>query len=100
MDDGPWGSRYKVRLLPETLAAPEIIDLEVASVVRKMVLDGKLSSDRAGEAVMDLAGFPVTRLSHRPLLPRIWELRPNVTAYDAAYVACAETLQVPLRVRS
>jgi len=96
VDDGPLGRRVRQRLLGSDLAAPEIIDLEVASVVRRQALTGRLSTDRARQAMDDLASLPLTRLSHRPLLARVWELHPNVTSYDAAYVASAELLAVPL----
>ncbi len=96
VDDGSLGSLIRSRLLGSELFAPEIIDLEVANVVRKHVIAGRLSSDRARQAIDDLVNLPLTRLSHRPLLPRIWELHPNVASYDAAYVASAEILQAPL----
>jgi len=96
VDDGSLGTRVRSRLLGSELAAPEIIDLEIANVVRNHVIAGNLSGDRARQAIDDLAGLPLTRLSHRPLLRRIWELHPNVTGYDAAYVASAEVLRAPL----
>jgi len=96
VDDGSLGARIRSRLLGSELAAPEIIDLEIANVVRRQVMAGSLGGDRARQAIDDLAGLPLTRLSHRPLLRRIWELHPNVTSYDAAYVASAEVLRVPL----
>ena len=76
----------------ESLHAPHLIDLEVAQVLRRYVSRGEMYPDRARMALDLFARFPITRYSHEPLLPRIWELRSNLTAYDAAYVALAEGL--------
>ncbi len=95
-DAGPDGRRCRSRLSGQQLAAPEIIDLEVCSVVRKLMLRGDLSKRRAASATHDLLAVPMDRASHRSLLPRIWELRGNLTPYDAAYVALAEALSVTL----
>jgi predicted nucleic acid-binding protein len=91
-DDGPDGDRARHRLAGERLFAPELIDLEVASVWRRAARSGRLDDRRAGLALADLASMPLARASHRPLLARIWELRTNLTPYDAAYVALAELL--------
>lgn len=77
-------------------AAPELIDLEALSVVRSMLRRGSLDDAAAHQAAAQLELAPVARLTHRPLLPRVWELRHGITAYDAAYVALAEQLDVPL----
>lgn len=84
------------RLRNEELVAPELIDLEVASVLRRHVARELLSEQRAVEVLADLADLPLIRAPHGPLLSRCWELRSNVTIYDAAYVAVAEAMQVPL----
>lgn len=76
--------------------APDLIDLEYASVLRKLVLREQLSSDRARDYVLEWASNALIRCSHVMLLPRIWALRDNITLYDAAYVALAEALEVPL----
>jgi predicted nucleic acid-binding protein len=76
----------------ERLNAPQLIDLEVANALRGRVRGGLLSAERAEEALADLGVLRMTRYPHRPLIARIWELRENLTAYDAAYVALAETL--------
>lgn len=89
-DDGDDGRRARARLRGERLLAPELVDLEVASVVRKALQAGRLDGDRAGVALADLAELDLERVRHRPLLPRVWELRANLTPYDAAYVALAE----------
>lgn len=80
----------------ETIHAPALVDVEVAQVLRRYVLRGDLTSSWARTAIGLLSGFPMERYGHEPLLPRIWELRDNLTAYDAAYVALAEGLRAPL----
>lgn len=81
---------------PGDLAVPHLIDVEVAQVVRRYVLRGEVTPERGREALEDLADFPLERSPHTASLPRIWELRDNVSAYDAAYVVLAEALQAPL----
>ena len=83
----------------ETLHAPHLLDVEVAQVLRRYALAGVFGAERGVEALEDLADFPVARYPHQPFLPRIWELRHNVTAYDAAYLALAEALAAPLVTR-
>ena len=92
------GGRIEDRLLSrrESLHAPHLLDVEVAQVVRRYAAAEELTHERGLEALMDLVAFPVHRYPHDVLLPRIWELRHNVTAYDAAYLALAETLAAPL----
>jgi predicted nucleic acid-binding protein len=93
-DDGTNGQRARQRLADETLAAPELIDLEVVSVWRRHAAAKLMPARRAAAAVADLEDLPLRRSSHRPLLRRIWELRHVVTPYDAAYIALAEALDV------
>lgn len=95
-DDGVDGDTARHRLHGETLAAPELIDLEVASVLRRHSFGRKLDRRRAQLALSDLYDLPMIRTAHRPLLARCWELRANLSTYDAAYVAVAEALDVPL----
>lgn len=83
----------------ETLHAPHLIDVEVAQVARRLVAIGAIHRGRGAEVLADLAIFPLRRYPHDRLLPRIWRLRNNLTAYDAAYVALAETLEAPLLTR-
>jgi predicted nucleic acid-binding protein len=95
-DDASDGERARTRLAGERLFAPELVDLEVASVWRRAVRAGRLAERRAEQALADLAALPLARAPHQPLMSRIWELRENITPYDAAYVALAEVLEAPL----
>jgi predicted nucleic acid-binding protein len=95
-DDDVDGERARSRLRGEQLMAPEVLDLEVLSVIRKALLAGALSQRRAGSALADLIDLDLTRVSHRPMLSRIWELQQNVTPYDAAYLALAEAVDATL----
>jgi predicted nucleic acid-binding protein len=74
------------------LYAPELIDLEVLSVLRRKVSAGDATEDRAAEAVQDLSDLLIGRFRHGILIDRIWDLRQNFTPYDAAYLALAEAL--------
>lgn len=76
--------------------APHLLAVEVAQVVRRYASAGALSATRGAEALTDLADLDVVRHPHEPLLATMWRHRSNLTAYDAAYVALAETLDVPL----
>ena len=95
-DDGPDGDQARARLRGERLAAPELVDLEVTSVWRRQVRDGAMDARRATLALADLTALPLRRAPHRALLARCWELRDNLTVYDAAYVALAGALEVTL----
>jgi predicted nucleic acid-binding protein len=87
-------------LAPESsLHAPYLLDLEVAQVLRRFVLRGEVQPLRAQQALEVLADFPIERYPHQILLPRIWALRENLTAYDAVYVALAEVLGATLLTR-
>jgi predicted nucleic acid-binding protein len=79
--------------------APHLLDVEVAQVVRRYWLAGQLTAERAQEMLDDLIVLPIQRYAHAILVPRIWELRENLTAYDATYVALAEALDAPLLTR-
>jgi predicted nucleic acid-binding protein len=95
-DDGPDGDQARARLKGERLSAPEIVDLEVTSVLQRQLRSGDIDLRRAALALADLAALPLRRAPHKPLLARCWELRDNLTPYDAAYVALAEALEVSL----
>lgn len=74
------------------LHAPHVIDLEVLNALRRLTVSGPASPERAGAAATDLADLPIERYPHDLLAPRIWQLRENFSAYDAAYVSLAEAL--------
>jgi len=95
-DVGSDGQRFRERLRGETVAAPDLLRVEVASVLRRHAAHGGLTPQQADQAMDDLLTFPLTVYPTSPLLPRVWELRPKVTAYDACYVALAEAAGVPL----
>jgi predicted nucleic acid-binding protein len=82
-----------------SLHAPELLDLEVAQVLRRLVREGALSASRAEAAIEDLLDLRIMRYPHFVLLPRIWQLRHNLSAYDAAYVVLAEKLGATLLTR-
>jgi predicted nucleic acid-binding protein len=83
----------------QTLHAPHLLDIEVAQVIRRYAVNGEIAADRGLEAITDLGDMPIRRYPHDILLPRVWELRDNLTAYDAVYVALAEVLGAPLLTR-
>jgi len=95
-DDGEDGDRARGRLQGEQLAAPELIDLEVLSILRRAARAKRLDDRRSGQALDDLAALPMQRVPHLPLLDRVWQLRDNVSSYDASYVALAEALDAVL----
>lgn len=76
--------------------APALIDIEFVHVLRSLVQRGELAAESAETAVATWSGNEVVRCSHLPLLPRVWQLRQTITAYDASYVALAESLKAPL----
>lgn len=76
--------------------APYLIDLETTAALRRALFRKAIDETRARSALVRLGELPITRYPHLPLLPRAWELRHNLTPYDAAYVALAEALDVPL----
>jgi len=84
------------RLRRGHLHAPHLVDVEVTHALRRLVALGDLSSDRASDARVDAAELAIQRYPHRPLLHRAWELRDNLSVYDAVYVALAELLEAPL----
>ena len=83
----------------QTLHAPHLLDVEVAQVVRRYAAAGEVDADRGREALTDLVDFPLRRYPHDFLVPRVWEFRNNLTAYDAVYIALAEALGAPLLTR-
>lgn len=87
-----------VRRLAEDgdLHAPHLLDVEVLHVLRRLTRVGALNEDRAHDARSDFAELAIVRYPHEPLADRVWELRENLTAYDAVFVALAEALGAPL----
>ena len=95
-DEGATGTRARQAVHDEQLAAPHLIDLEVVAAMRGHALRGLVSSATVAQAIDDLSAIGIKRHRHASLLRRCWQLRDNVKAYDAAYVALAEALGVPL----
>jgi predicted nucleic acid-binding protein len=94
----PLGSRVEARLFRDRdeFHAPHLLDAEVVQALRRLVRAREVLRDRAQEALDDLTGLDVRRHSHIDFLSRAWELRDNLTAYDAMYVALAEAIDAPL----
>ena len=92
------GSKIDQRLFskPVALQAPHLLDVEVAQVLRRYAREGIITGQRGHEALEDLSDLPVNGYPHNFLMPRVWELRMSLTAYDAVYVALAEVLEAPL----
>ncbi len=88
--------RERISQPGETLHVPHLFEIEVLSALRRHSLTGALPATRARLALDRLREIRLIRYPHTPLLGRIWELRDNLTAYDAAYVALAEALDAPL----
>ncbi len=80
----------------EGVHAPHLADVEVAQALRRYVRDRTINADAATVALDDFRALDLQRHAHEPLLDRVWELRQNLTAYDAVYVALAEVLDAPL----
>ncbi|HEX4309890.1 MAG TPA: type II toxin-antitoxin system VapC family toxin [Acidobacteriaceae bacterium] len=97
----PAGQRIEQRIYsqPETLHTVDLMDVEFAQVLRRLTRERILTATRAEEAIEDLTALRITRYPPVLLLPRIWRLRNNLSAYDAAYVALAEDLDAPLLTR-
>lgn len=97
----PSGQRIEQRFYSrqETLHSVHLLDVEFAQVLRRLVRQGTLTPKRAAEAIEDLAALRITRYAPVSLLTRIWQLRANLSAYDAAYVALAEQLRATLITR-
>ncbi len=91
--DGTWADAL---LASDSLAAPHLMPAEVANIVRRASLAGEITADVASLAHGDLLELRVELFSYEPFAARVWELRENVTAYDAWYVALAEHLEAPL----
>ena len=88
--------RHDLAALEESFIAPHLLDVEVVSALRRLAAGGRIDAHRSRQFLEDLALLPAERYSHVPLLERIWELRHNFTAYDAAYIALAEATDATL----
>jgi len=97
----PAGHRIEKRIYSsnQTLHAPHLLDLEVTQVLRRLARQGVVPVHRADEVVRDLLDLRIQRYAHFVLLPRIWQLRNNLSAYDAAYIVLAEKLGAALVTR-
>ncbi len=91
-DAGEDGARHRRRLRGQELAGPDIVRVEVVSVLRRRLRLGGLPDRQARSAIDDLLALPTAVVPTSPLVPRCWELRHDVTPYDACYVAVAEAL--------
>jgi predicted nucleic acid-binding protein len=85
-----------VRLAGEELHAPHLVDVEMLHALRTLVTRKAVSEQRAESARVDFLTLEIARYPHLPLAERIWNLRRNLSAYDASYVALAEALEVPM----
>jgi predicted nucleic acid-binding protein len=96
IDSGPDGSWADQLMATDHLAAPHLMPVAVANILRRAALSGDISSDSAALAHADLLDLRVELFPYEPFAPRVWELRDNVTAYDGWYVAVAEALGASL----
>lgn len=96
LDSGDAGTWLAGRLVKAELNAPELLLFECANVIRRHELGDVISSYHAAQAHADLLDLPIELFPYESLAERVWQLRRNLTSYDAAYVALAETLDVPL----
>ena len=87
----------QLTLVPgQVLHAPHLLDVELAQILRRLESHDVLDAQRAAQALEDLRALRLVRHPHLPLLGRVWTLRENLTAYDALYVALAESLDAQL----
>lgn len=96
LDSGSDGQWAAARLAHADLFAPTLLQYECANVIRRAELSGAVSTDQAAQAHADLRDLPVDLWPYDVLARRVWALRANMSAYDAAYVALAELLEAPL----
>ena len=96
MDAGPDGDWARAVTAGRHLIAPQLAPAEAGNVLRRAELAGEISGPEATAGYRDVVDLPIELLHFEPFAPRIWELRFNLTTYDAWYVACAEALAVPL----
>ena len=96
MDTGPDGDWARRVTAESPLIAPQLAPIEAGNVLRRAELAREISGPEATAGYRDIVDLPIELLNFEPFASRIWELRLNLTTYDAWYVACAEALAVPL----
>lgn len=96
VDSGAGGVWAEGLLVEDDLAAPHLMPVEVANILRRSAISGQITSETASAAHQDLLDLRVALFPYGSFGPRVWELRANVTAYDASYIALAESLHAPL----
>ena len=96
LDSGAAGTWVATRLAGAELCAPALMPFECSNILRRHELAGLVSADQAAQAHLDLVDLPVELWPYEALAARIWQLRADLTSYDAAYVALAETIDTPL----
>jgi predicted nucleic acid-binding protein len=96
VDDGPVGRWAETILSSDALAAPHLVYAEVANIFRRAAQCSEISHETASLAHADLLALRIELFPYESVAERIWELRNNVTAYDAWYVALAEAIDAPL----
>lgn len=96
LDSGDYGNWLARRLTAAELCAPALLPFECSNVIRRHALGELISSDQAAQAHADLLDLPIDLFPYEALAQRVWQLRGNLTSYDAAYVALAEALDAPL----
>jgi predicted nucleic acid-binding protein len=95
-DAGPSGEWVRRSLFGLSLAAPHLLPVEVASALRSHIADGRLTAESATLAHLGLTGMAFELFPYEPFAGRIWQLRDNLSPYDAWYIALAESLEAPL----
>jgi predicted nucleic acid-binding protein len=96
LDSGVDGQRATRALTGKDLVAPTLLAFEAANIVRRFKLAGAISADQASQAHDDVVALPIEYWPYELLLPRAWELRHNLSSYDASYVSLAELIEAPL----
>lgn len=96
LDSGPDGRWAEAVLAAGSLVGPHLLPVEVTNIIRRSAARGRVSDDVAAIAQQEAVDLPVNLFPFRPLAGRVWQLRDNVTGYDAWYVALAEDLGAPL----
>ena len=93
---GPDGQWAEIIVGGESMAGPEFALVEATNILRRLELSRDISSREARDGLLDLLRMPIRLFPFRPFVERIWQLRSNLTCYDAWYVALAEVLNCPL----